>query len=174
VILIGLLFIAIQPKIGRFSMNPQRCWKALATSTFHSYSLILLMSKFTFLPALPTLILLAASLLGIARQLSNWRPVWRLTTQGNSDRLRDTFWLVIGPLIIYGWLIFSATQLRQRMGDARTELNIAVALIVLLITVLRNSWRLLVEIPSDQQPNDSGSDRLPPGAKVEALPALCS
>lgn len=149
--LLGLLFIAVQPNIGRFSSDPQGRWKALATSTFQSYSLILLMSMFTFLPVLRSLILLIASLLGVVRQLSNWLPVWRLRTQGKFERLRDTFWLVVGPLIMYGWLIISATQLERGKGTEGTELNIAVALIVLLIIVLRNSWRLLVEIPSEEK-----------------------
>ena len=45
---------------------------------------------------------------------------------------------------------YSASQLQAGRGSQGTQVNIAVALMVLKITVLRNSWRLLVELPSGQ------------------------
>jgi len=145
--LLGLLFIAIQQNIDRLINDKHGRWKALAVSTFQTYTLILLMCMFSFIPLLRTLALLVASLLGIWRQLSTWLPIWRLTAKGGTERLRETFWLLVGPASMYTWLIYSASQLEQGKGTEGTETNIAVALIMLMVIVLRNSWRLLIENP---------------------------
>ncbi len=152
--LLGLLFIAIQPNIHRLSNDPQNRWKALAVSTFYTYTLILVMALFTFIPTFRPQTVLVASLMGIWRQLRTWLPVWQLTAQGRYERLRETFWMLVGPVLIYAGLIYSSSQLPQGKGDEATEANIATAFIVLLVIVLRNSWRLLVEIPSEHV-NDS-------------------
>ncbi len=109
------------------------------------------MALFTFIPILRTQTLLVASLLGVWRQLSSWLPVWQLTTSRRFERLREIFWMLVSPVLIYAWLIYSASQLQQGKGPEGTEANIAVAFIILMVIMLRNSWRLLVEIPSEQQ-----------------------
>ncbi len=152
--LLGLLFIAVQPNIDILFNDSKRHWKALAFSTFQSYGLILVVSLFAFVPLLRMQVLLGACAVGIWRQLATWLPEWRLKTSGRWSRLRETFWLLIGPVSIYLWLIYLAFQLIRGKGSEGTETNIAVALIILLSVVLRNSWRLLVEIPSEQARKD--------------------
>jgi hypothetical protein len=149
--LLGLLFIAIQPNIERLSNDPKNHWKALATSTFHIYTWVFIMSLFGFIPAYRAPTFLVASVLGIWRQLRTWAPVWQLTFKGRFERLRETLWLLIGPILVYGALIYYSTQLQHGKGTDEIETNIATAFVILMVIVLRNTWRLLVEIPSEQQ-----------------------
>ncbi len=148
--LLGLLFIAVQPNIDLLFNGSKGHWKALALSTFQTYSLILAVSLFAFVPLLRMQALLVACALGIWRQSATWLPEWRLSSAGRFSRLRETFWLLIGPVSIYLWLVFLAFHLVHGKGSEGTETNIAVALIILLFIVLRNSWRLLIQIPSEQ------------------------
>ncbi len=53
-------------------------------------------------------------------------------------------------------LLFLAIQLNQGKGSDGTETNIAVALVILFIIVLRNSWQLLVELPSESMVRKQG------------------
>jgi len=80
-----------------------------------------------------------------------WAPVWQLTSKGRFERLRETLWLVVGPILIYGALIYYSSQLQQGKGTDEIETNIATAFVILMVIVLRNTWRLLVEIPSEQE-----------------------
>ena len=149
--LLGLLFIAIQPNIERLANHPQNHWKALATSTFHIYTWVFVMSLFGFIPAYRSPTFLVASLLGIWRQVRTWAPVWQLTSKGRFERLRETLWLVVGRILIYGALIYYSSQLQQGKGTDEIETNIATAFVILMVIVLRNTWRLLVEIPIEQE-----------------------
>jgi hypothetical protein len=58
------------------------------------------MALFTFVPTFRTPTLLVASLLGILRQLRTWLPVWKLTAQGRYKRIRETIWMLVGPVCI--------------------------------------------------------------------------
>jgi hypothetical protein len=149
--LLGLLFIAIQPNIQRLSADPQNHWKALATSTFHIYTSVFVLSLFSFIPAYRAPTIIIAAVLGIWRQLRTWEPVWRQTVKARFERWRETFWLLLGPVVTYGALLYSASQLQQGKGSDGIETNIATVFVILMVIVLRNTWRLLVEIPSEQQ-----------------------
>jgi cytochrome b561 len=89
--------------------------------------------------------------LGIWRQLRTWAPVWQLKIKGRFERLRETLWLVIAPIMIYLALIYFSIQLQHGRGSDEVETNIATAFVILMVIVLRNTWRLLVEMPSEQQ-----------------------
>ncbi len=65
--------------------------------------------------------------------------------------MRETFWLLVAPVLVFAVLIYSAAQLIGGTGGAPTEAGIASCRIIPLAIVLRNSWRLLVEIPSEAQ-----------------------
>ncbi len=147
--LLGLLFIAIQQNLSRL-YDPHNRWRALADSTFVSYTLILVVALFTFIPLLRNPTLLLACLFGSWRQVGAWLPVLRLTTAGRVARLRETFWMLVSPVLVYAGLFYTAIRLLQGHGDEGSETNIASALILLLVIVLRNSWRLLVEIPAQE------------------------
>ncbi len=148
--LLGLLFVAVQQNIARLSQGPRTRWNALAEATFQTYALILAMALFTFIPIFRAPVLLGASALGIVRLVRTWLPIWKLTTQGRVERLRETFWLMVSPVIMYAWLMYWAIQLRQGKGDQWVETNLATAFIGLMLIVLRNSWRLLVQIPGEE------------------------
>ena len=146
--LLGLLFIVIQPNIGRLFNDPQGRGRALAVSTFQTYGQLLVVCMFTFTVLLREEVIIVAAVLGIWRQIRTWLPVWRLQAQARARRLRETFWVFIAPALLDAWLIYLASQLQHGKGSDTTETNIAVELIVLLVIVLRNSWQLLIEIPS--------------------------
>ncbi len=147
--LLGLLFLAIQPNIKQIFGEEGVRGRALAISTFQTYGQILVVSLFTFTILLRTPVIIFAAVLGIWRQLRTWLPVWRSITQGRLRKLGESFWVFLAPALLDDWLIYSATQLNQGKGSPGTELNIAVALVILLIIVLRNSWQLLVELPGE-------------------------
>ncbi len=148
--LLGLLFIAVQPNIARLSNEPQSQWKALAISTFHIYTWVFVMSLFGFIPVYRAQMFWVASLLGIWRQLRTWIPVWQ-TSKGRFERWRETLWLLIAPVLIYTALIYFSSQLHRGLGTDEVETNIATSFVILMVIVLRNTWRLLVEIPSEQK-----------------------
>ena len=149
--LLGLLFIAIQPNIERLSAHPQGQLKALAISTFHLYTSVFVMAMFSFIPAYRVQITIVAAVLGIWRQLRTWAPVWQQTVQARYERWRETFWLLLGPVLTYLALLYSATLLQHGIGNPGIETNIATEFVILMVIVLRNTWRLLVEIPTEQQ-----------------------
>ena len=152
--LLGLLFLAIQPNIGRIFNDPEGQGRALAVSTFQTYGQILVVCLFTFTVLLRAEVIELAALLGIWRQVRTWLPVWRLTAKARRTRLQETFWVFVAPTLLDAWLFYLATLLQRGMGNDTTETNIAVSLIVLLVIVLRNSWRLLIEIPSEAPRGD--------------------
>ena len=147
--LLGLLFVAIQLNMERLLKEPTGQSKALAVSTFQTYVLLLIVSLFSFMPPLRAVVLYIAAIIGILRQLRTWLPVWRQTAHAQWERLFETLWLFVGPALMWAWLIFSATQLRRGKGSDGVEINIGAALVILLVIVLRNSWRLLFQVPGE-------------------------
>src|ERR1043165_1473864 len=133
--LLGLLFIAIQPNIERLSNDPQNHWKALATSTFHIYTSVFVLSLFSFIPAYRAPTFIVAAVLGIWRQFRTWAPVWRQTVKARFERWRETFWLLLGPVITYGALLYSASQLQHGKGSDGIETNIATVFVILMVNV---------------------------------------
>ncbi len=150
--LLGLLFIAIQQN-GERLYDPHNRWHALAVSTFYSYTVILVVALFTFIPLLRAQALALGCLIGIWRQVGAWLPVWRLTVAGRLARLRETFWMLLSPVFLYASLLYASFHLQQGKGDEASESSMAAVFIVLLVIVLRNSWRLLVEIPGEERLN---------------------
>src|SRR5512142_2463982 len=113
--LLGLLFIAIQPNLDILLNEPTGQWKALAISTFQTYVLLLIVSLFSFMPLLRPLVLWIAALIGVLRQLRAWLPVWK-TGHGQWERLLETLWLFVAPALMWAWLAFSASQLKEGKG----------------------------------------------------------
>src|SRR5512136_2983200 len=95
--LLGLLFIAIQPNIGRLFNDPQGRGKALAVSTFQTYGQLLVVCMFTFTVLLRGEVIIVAAVLGIWRQVRTWLPVWRLQPHARVRRLTETFWVFLAP-----------------------------------------------------------------------------
>lgn len=82
-------------------------------------------------------------------------PVWRDKLHGRIQfRLWQTAWLLLGPLLTYGYLVQGG--IAQLQGDRNGVDNVASGgFILLFIIALRNSWDLLVEAtPGDR--NDVG------------------
>lgn len=147
--LLGLLFVAIQLNRERLLKEPTGQWKALAVSTFQTYVLLLIVALFAFMPLLRSIVLWISALIGIYRQVRAWLPVWRGQTGQLGRQLLEALWLFVAPTLVWAWLVFSALQLREGTGSTGVEINIGAALVLLLAIVLRNSWRLLFEIPAE-------------------------
>lgn len=151
--LVGLLFIAVQFNMDVF--EPGNRWNAVARSTFSIYITLFIVPLFFLVPELNEPARGVASLIfvffGISRTVSTWIPVWRGSLPRSFHRLWQTLWLLIGPLIAYGYL---ANNLILMVGGTPTlylQPGIQVAMIGLFSIALRNSWNLLVDVAYERK-----------------------
>lgn len=152
--LVGLLFVAVQigpPLVGAGPIGRRH---AIARSTFTIFVILFILSLYLLVPGLPgsarALVLIGASIGGAVRAVRTWVPVWRDKLQGRVEfRLWQTAWLLLGPLLTYGYLV--ARGIGQLRGvDPNGVDNAASAGFVLLFVIaLRNSWNLLVEATTE-------------------------
>jgi hypothetical protein len=147
--LVGLLFIAIQINLDTFAREPNSHWRAVGRLTFTTFVMLFILPLMFLIPKLTDslrgwVILLAVGI-SIARILQAWLPVWRGVAQQRSERLWQTAWLLLGPLLTYLYLgtIGLALLMGKTTGDL--DLSIAFVLVSLFSLALRNSWNLLVE-----------------------------
>ncbi len=148
--LIGLLFIAVQFNIEAFASDPGNRWRAIARSTFAIYGTLFFLPMWMLIPNLTNVIRGEISLLiaafGILRVTMTWLPVWRGMFHRRVERLWQTVWLLIGPLLAYLSLAHSAYDMFQGSAPEQTQQYISFAVMALFAFALRNSWNLLVEL----------------------------
>ncbi len=148
--LIGLLFVAVQigPPITVSGANSRS--HAMARSTFAIFIILLALSMDLLLPFQTTreraLIVLAAGVFGILRAVRTWVPVWAYKFQGRLEfRLWQTAWLLLGPLVAYGFIILAGIEQLHTTDRNALDIGMAPWFIVLFVIAIRNSWNLLVE-----------------------------
>ena len=78
------------------------------------------------------------------RAVRTWIPVWRGLARDAPDRLWQTVWVLVGPLVNYALLIWFAAN-AQWGSSSDLTVDTAGVFIGLFVVVLRNSWNLLVE-----------------------------
>lgn len=148
--LVGLLFVAVQIGPPLSGVGPVRRRHAMARSTFTIFAIIFALSLYSLTPfnnpGGRALVALAAAGTGTVRAVLTWIPVWRDKLQGRIEfRLWQTAWLLVGPLLAYGYLALGASR---QLGSTDPSLldNTAAGVFILLFVIgLRNSWNLLVE-----------------------------
>ncbi len=155
--LVGLLFVAVQFNID--VLQPGSRWQAVASSTFSIYATLFILPLFFLAPALDAPSRAAAGLffvvLGIFRTINTWIPVWRSTLPRSLHRLWQTLWLLVGPLLVYGYLANNLFLLLRGVPAVELQTGIQVTLIGLFAIALRNSWNLLVEVAYERKQKET-------------------
>lgn len=148
--LVGLLFVAVQigPPLQVKGAIGRR--HAIARSTFTVFAIIFALSLFLLLPGLSSrtraLVVLTAAVVGVVRAVMTWVPVWADKLQGRIEfRLWQTAWLLLGPLIAYGFFVLAAVEQLQVNDPTALDKGAAGWFIMLFVIGIRNSWNLLVE-----------------------------
>jgi hypothetical protein len=156
--LVGLLFIAIQINLDTFSREPDNRWRAVGRLTFTTFVILFLLPLMLLIPKLTdTLrggIILVVVVISVVRILQAWLPVWRGLSRGRGERVWQTAWLLVGPLLAYIYL--GTIGLALFMGKAADDddLSVAFVLVALFSLALRNSWNLLVEVAAERKHAD--------------------
>ncbi|HEY3342896.1 MAG TPA: hypothetical protein VGK81_12795 [Anaerolineae bacterium] len=152
--LLGLLFVAIQINIGPLTTEPSSRWRALAGSTFYNYTLLFIFSLFMLFPPPGSGVVGYALLFvigaGVYRLFTTWLPVWRGVFRGRGERLVEIAWWFATPLAVHLALAFYAFEILRGGKSSDVLLSIGFWIVGLFGIVLRNSWRLLVELSAER------------------------
>ncbi len=154
--LLGLLFVATQMHIGTLTADRGGRWRALADSTFSNYILLFIMSLLLLFPAsddrVDGAVILWVSGAGIYRLILAWAPVWRGVFKGRREKVIEILWWLASPLITYIALGDLGFEMLRRGMLLGLQQVIGYCVVGLFGIVLRNSWRLLVEMSSEEAP----------------------
>jgi hypothetical protein len=149
---VGLLFVGVQFHIETLMADLR--WQAVARSTFAMYVYLFIMPLVLVIPTLHnyerSLALLAMTGFGMLRTTRTWLPVWRSKQQGRNERLWQTAWLLVGPLLVYLSVAVAAIHLYSATQTDPIYAGLAWTSIGFFAIVLRNSWNLLFEIAAEK------------------------
>jgi hypothetical protein len=154
--LVGLLFVAVQigpPLVGSGPIGRRH---AMARSTFAIFVILFILSMYLLVPGQPgsarALVLIGAAAGGAVRAVRTWIPVWRDKLQGRIEfRIWQTAWLLLGPVLTYGYLAFRAVGQLRGMDPNGVDNAASAGFVLLFVIGLRNSWNLLVEATAEQR-----------------------
>ncbi len=148
--LLGLLFVAMQIHLDIIAADASGRWLAIARSTFYNFVTLFALSLLMLFPTsdnrLRGTIVVFIGGFGIFRLLTAWLPVWRGVFTGRRERLTEILWMIAVPLSAYILLIVFAREMIRSQEIEAALGNIAFCVVGLFLIVLRNSWRLLVEV----------------------------
>ena len=151
--LMGLLFVGVQFHMDTLMADLR--WQAVARSTFAMYVILFVTPLVLVIPTLDNraraILLLAIAGLGALRTVRTWLPVWRSRQQRQSERVWQSLWLLVGPLVAYLSLANAAIRLFSAAPIDVVYTDVALTLVGFFTLVLRNSWNLLFEIASEKQ-----------------------
>ena len=164
--LAGLLFIAVQFNIESLVDNPASRWFAVARSTYSTYVLLLLVPLVLVLPgvdpAAAASVLVIAAVLGAFGAIRTWLPVWRSVVH-HQERLWQSFWLLLSPLIAYSLLGWNGYALYTAPDPKPVLRIVGYIFIVHFAIALRNSWRILVEVAIERRTTTAATQAQNPG-----------
>jgi hypothetical protein len=69
----------------------------------------------------------AATLIGIYRAVRTWLPVWWKAIQRRSERWWQLVRLQLGPLVVYGWFVYSGYQMLTGQPLLGAQLSFSLA-----------------------------------------------
>lgn len=154
--LLGLLFVATQMHIGTLTADPSGRWNAVARSTFYNYLLLFALSLLMLFPTSDIgfvgSVILVIGGVGAYRLLVVWAPVWRGIFKGRREKVVEILWWLASPLLTYLALGNLGLEMLRRGTSLGLQQVIGYCVVVLFGIVLRNSWRLLVEMSSEEPP----------------------
>ncbi|HSP10386.1 MAG TPA: hypothetical protein VLU92_12420 [Candidatus Dormibacteraeota bacterium] len=150
--LLGLIFVATQLHVGVFA-DPANRWAALAQSTLSILSIVFGLSLVSLIPGFSLQvrgeIIVLVVIVALWRVFKTWWPVFRITEKGGWQRVAQSLWLLVVPLLVYIYLVLGAIELL--LGDQTAYVNVAGAFMALFAVALRNAWRLVVSV--ERQPS---------------------
>ena len=150
----GLLFIAVQLSTEKLENDETRPYRALAFSTFTNLMVVFLLPVCFLMPALNNqnraLIAFIAAGFGLWRIFRNWLPLIRNPYLGRRERTFQTIWHIIGPLLAYFYLLFIGFRILSN-NPQDPNFQIAITLVFLFSTGIRNSWNLVMEMTFDRK-----------------------
>jgi hypothetical protein len=153
--LLGLLFVAIQLNMDQITGDRRSRWRALARSTFDHYTSLFILSVLMLIPGAMALlfgiVVFWMGVVSIGRLLWAWVPVWRNVFAQGEGGFFELVWLVLTPLGAYAGMLLFGYQAMTRGADPQLELNVAFCLVALFAAVLRNSWKLTVELVEEKK-----------------------
>ena len=153
--LAGLLFVAIQINLETLVADPGNRWRATARSTFAIYTLLIVVGLLFLVPTLDLFaqgeIVIGAALFGIYRAVRTWWPVWKSAWKHHSERLLETIWYLVGPILAYLALLWQGKNLYTANGVSATQASIGIIFVALFGIVLRNSWNLIFEVAYEKK-----------------------
>ena len=153
--LVGLLLIAIQINLDTLARQPDNRWRAVGRLTFTTFVMLFVLPLMFLIPKLTDRLRGSVILVVVAvsafRILQAWVPVWRGMGLGRRERIWQTAWLLIGPLLAYLYLGSTGLSLLAGRAADDVDLSIAFTLTGLFAMALRNSWNLLVEVASERK-----------------------
>jgi hypothetical protein len=148
--LLGLLFVAIQLHIDTLSSDPLSRWRALARSTFDHYTALFVVSLLMLFPKIDdrffAVLVMFVALPGIFRLVRVWAPVWRRMFRDQRGQFWEVLWLVASPLLAYAAMTILAIQIFRGGSVADLQQGIGYCVVGLFSIVLRNSWKLTMEM----------------------------
>ena len=158
--LVGLLFVATQLHLDVFT-DPTNRWAALAQSTLTILAIDFSLSLFMLMPGVPAVVraevIAAVVAFGLWRTFRSWWPVFRLADAGRAHRLAQSVQLLILPVVVYVYLLFSAILLLR--GDTGALINVGGGFLAAFGVSLRNAWRLVVNVDATKDfPNPARQD----------------
>ncbi len=150
--LLGLLFVAVQFHMDSLMADVR--WQAVARSTFVMYVFLFIMPLLLLVPTIGnserSVVLFSMAGFGVVRAERSWRPVWRSQLHQPAQRLWQTVWLLVGPLMVYLSVAVLAVELYSASGTDAIYTGFAWTLVGFFLIVLRNSWNLLFEFAAEK------------------------
>jgi hypothetical protein len=145
--LVGLMFVAASIGAGVFTREHQSGIRSFLSPTVVHFSAILIISLIAIVPSetwqSAALFLVIIGVVGLGYCGSVWRRMIRHGLIGTIDNV-DRFWYALLPTLGYGLTITCGVELWWHR-EGGLEL-LAVAMMILLLVGLRNSWDMTLWI----------------------------
>jgi hypothetical protein len=146
---IGLLFVAVQLSAERIAGDQSDRWWAIAFSTFYAFLTVFFLPLAYLSPTLKphghAVLTLILAVVYVFRMAQTSLLIWHGMFRRRGDRLWETFWNLLGPLIVYSLLGYDAAKTLLSGSSGPMDDRISTLLVVLFAIALRNSWHLVVE-----------------------------
>jgi hypothetical protein len=150
----GLLFIAVQLSNDKLNEDDKHPIRGLTFSTFYILLSVFILSVIFLIPSIDqfqrALVLFIGASFGLVRVISSWLPIMRNPYFGRRERTGQTIWHFIGPVLAYFFLVYIGFQILHN-HPGNVDFEISIALILLFINGIRNSWNLVLEMTFDRR-----------------------
>jgi hypothetical protein len=154
--LLGLLFVSVSVNAGSILGKDHIHSKSLAEQAFQNYLAVLTVSLIEYLPNITTQ-QFGYVVLGTTAVWSVWvivRAFNAVRHHASADSRRTLFRRYLASLIGFGMLVYSGIEMSLLGADERG--NVAMGLMLLLLSATITSWDLLIRVAQEKRPGDQG------------------